>query len=422
MPEWLEMEFEDEEDDDGGLEPPRDLRERRAPRRIWALPFFVLLAISALLALGTTACSRFGVCVGVPPERRFTEPVLIQVGCDSSESLGARRAGVKYKDVDGTEKDPLEIFKDHGYRWARLRVMVDPDGTHGLFQDIEYVKEMARDIVTVQKMKLLLDFHYSHWWADRDNQWMPTCWTSDDKEQNVTLAMLKDYVYNHTRSVMEVLRDQDTIPNAIQIGNEVNAGMLWELGRIQPDGDMEKFVKLTNTAVRAIQDSLPSTKPLPRIVIHLAAGGWTEFSEDWFTNFTIAGGQYDIIGLSYNPLWHGTLANLQENMDNLRMVFPEKDVWIVETAYYWRETNDDSEHLTFSQTKDGQMEFLKALRKVLELHSDGERETAAFYRGSHWTQPERWMNSNETWQEAANRSLFDENAQALKAIDALVGV
>jgi arabinogalactan endo-1,4-beta-galactosidase len=417
MPEWFEMEFEEGEDEDeADMLPPRDLRERQEPIRQWAVPLVIILLVVTALVGAVAWKSPHGGVQTPPP------PVWIQVGCDASESLGARRAGVKYKDVDGTEKEPLEIFKDHGYRWARLRVMVDPDGTHGLFQDIEYVKEMARDIVTQNQMKLLLDFHFSQWWADPGNQWIPKTWTSEGNDENVTIQMLEEYVYNHTLHVMRELRDQQTIPDAVQIGNEVNAGILWEPGRIQQDGDMNNFVSLTNTALRAIRDALPLSHPLPRIVMHIAAGGWRQFSEDWFANFTKAGGQYDIIGLSYYPMWHGTLKELQENMDNLKKVFPDKSVWIVETAYYWTETKQDTEHLKFNQTRDGQMEFLKAVRKVLEKHSNGERETAVFYWGSHWTQPERWMNSTETWQEAANRSLFDQNAQAVKAIDALVGV
>jgi arabinogalactan endo-1,4-beta-galactosidase len=420
MPEWLEMEFEDE---DADILPPRDLRERQAPIRLWTVVFFLSLVMAIMLGLGTTVCRRFGISIGNPPGRDFVEPhSWIQVGCDPSESLGARRAGVKYKDIDGTEKDPMKIFKDHGYRWARLRVMVNPDGTHGLFQDIDYVKEMAREIVTTNKMKLLLDFHYSHWWADRNNQRMPSSWISEYNDQNLTLKTLKNYVYNHTRKVMEELRDQGTIPDAVQIGNEVNAGILWEPGRINPNGDMKHFVELTNTAVRAIRDALPSSpSTIPRMVMHISSGGSKRFSEDWFTNFTKAGGQYDIIGLSYYPMRHGTLADLQVNMDNLKMVFPDKTVWVVETAYYWTETKQEGEQLKFNQTQDGQMDFLRELRKVLEKHSNRERETAVFYWGSHWTQPELWMKSNETWQEAANRSLFDQNAQATKAIDALVG-
>eukprot|EP01083_Nonionella_stella_P048502 129611_1 len=92
-------------------------------------------------------------------------------------------------------------------------------------------------------MKLLLDFHYSHWWADPNNQW------------DADLTSLKNRVYKHTRAVMEALIAQNTIPQAIQIGNEVNSGMLWDQGRIV-DGDMSQFVDLTNSAVQPIHESI----------------------------------------------------------------------------------------------------------------------------------------------------------------------
>merc|ERR1711957_653780 len=146
------------------------------------------------------------------------------------------------------------------------------------------------EIVNTNSMKLLLDFHYSHWWADPENQWIPLDWRggNDDSNEsdtssgssnnkNVTLAVLKKNVYKHARAVMEELISQNTIPDAVQIGNEVNAGILWEEGRIV-DGDMRSFVQLTNSAIDAIKDSFSSNEvtniAFPKIVMHLASGGW----------------------------------------------------------------------------------------------------------------------------------------------------
>jgi len=365
-----------------------------------------------------------------PSQQTFNSRGLIQIhaGFDGSEALGAERSHVQFKDIDGTPKDPLEIFKDHGYTYSRLRVMVEPNGSYGLFQDIDYVKEMAREIVHTNSMKLLLDFHYSHWWADPGNQWIPLGWrgVNDDSNgsntSNITLAVLKKNVYKHTRAVMEELISQNTIPDAVQIGNEVNAGILWEGGRIV-DGDMQNFVQLTNSAIDAIKDSFSANEvdntAFPKIVMHLASGGWKDFTEQWCTNFTKAGGIFDVIGLSYYPFWHGSLQDLADNMKNIKKVFPNKDVWVVESAYYWTETSSDFQNLPFDQTEDGQFDYLTALLDVL---TDYGHDTAVFYWGSHWTRSHLWMNntSNETWEETSNRSLFDANAQALKGIDALI--
>lgn len=432
--EHLELEYEIDPDEERQEQEVvlslRDLRERRchairsyitssatrSPRRILLLILtVVLLAVVVVKKMPCNRCSS-------DQSQNNRNLVHIYAGFDGSEALGAKRSNVIFKDIDGTPKEPIQIFKDHGYTYSRLRVMVNPSGSYGLFQDVEYVKEMAREIVHVNSMKLLLDFHYSHWWADPENQWIPLNWRDQnniDDSSNISLEILKEHVYNHTREVMEELILQETVPDAVQVGNEVNAGMLWETGRIQND-DMQNFVQLTNTAIDAMKDSFSAHKvatPFPRIVMHLASGGWTEFTEKWFTTFTKYGGVFDIVGLSYYPQWHGSLQDLAENMKNMKTVFPEKDVWVVESAYYWTETCNSCETLHFDQTEDGQYDYLKALHQVLV---DYGNNTAVFYWGSHWTQANRWMKSNETWEETGNRSLFDTNAQALKGIDALI--
>jgi len=406
----------------------RDLRERRRWNFNRTLAFmFLMSALVGITMRRGLKCRQTGMCANKSTLKTHSDKSRglsqIHAGFDGSEALGAKRSNVPFKDVDGTRKDPLRIFKDHGYNYSRLRVMVNPSGSYGLFQDVEYVKEMAREIVIQNEMKFLLDFHYSHWWADPDNQRIPLEWREDEdqEESHISLELLIQNVYNHTKTIMEELIQQGTIPDAVQIGNEINGGMLWEQGRIV-DGDMENFVELTNAAVQAMRDTFSSygleDTAFPKIVMHLAAGGWTEFCENWFTNFTEAGGEFDIIGLSYYPFWHGSLQDLSDNMKNLKDKFPDKSVWVVESAYYWTETSTDVENLPFDQTEEGQYAYLRALLDVLK---DYGHDTAVFYWGAHWTQAERWMNSEETlWEETENRSLFDANAQALKGIDALI--
>lgn len=424
------LEIEPDPADEEHIIVPRDLRERRSCRNDLNRVLRTILPLAALATLALFGISNLHLSSArnepqqnihhLPDSQQSTRStVQIHAGFDGSEALGAKRSNVIFRDVDGTPKDPIRIFRDHGYSYSRLRVMVGPSGSYGLFQDVEYVKEMARDIVIQNSMKLLLDFHYSHWWADPENQWIPLDWRESQNGNKTSLSNLKEHVYNHTKMVMEELIAQDTIPDAVQVGNEVNEGMLWDEGKII-NGDMRKFVELTNTAICAMKDAF-STKRVeaafPKIVMHLAAGGWTDYSEEWFTNFTKAGGEFDIIGLSYYPFWHGSLQDLSDNMKNLKSVFPDKSVWIVESAYYWTETSDNLETLPFDQSEDGQFAYLEALMNVLR---DYDHDTAIFYWGSHWTQEKLWMNSDVSWEETENRSLFNKNAQALKGIDALV--
>lgn len=440
--EHLEYEMDPDEEQEQEQEMiPRDLRERRCYglinncsrdddnplmtiRVITRILPLTIFAVAAAL-IGISSCHRSGICSmnASQKTRSGSKRSLVQIhaGFDASEALGAKRSKVPFKDIDGTPKDPIAIFKDHGYTYSRLRVMVGPSGSDGLFQDLEYVKEMARDIVKQNSMKLLLDFHYSHWWADDENQLIPLEWIEDSgshDDGNIKFSMLEEHVYNHTRAVMEELIKQETIPDAVQIGNEVNSGILWEHGRIV-DGEMGSFVKLTNSATRAMKDSFSANNvesAFPQIVMHLASGGRADFTEQWFTNFTKAGGECDVIGLSYYPFWHRSLKDLSNNMKNIKSIFPNKSVWVVESAYYWTEPPRGVDHLPFDQSEDGQFDYLQSLLNVLK---DYGHNTAVFYSGSHWTQPHLWINSNKTWGDES-RSLFDQNAQVLKGIDALV--
>jgi len=399
-------------------------RSSRLIHVLWVLPFIAFAVFSVKNCEET--------CKNTSAASTSSRRVL--AGFDPSEAEGALRQNVQYKDVDGNVKDPLVIFKEHGYQWTRLRVMVDPSGSYGLFQDLAYVKTMALQAHTLG-FKLLLDFHYSHWWADPGNQWIPNNWKASNHNDpnNVSVAVLEQHVYNHTSIVMQALVSQGTPPDAVQIGNEVNQGILWKTAQVTTDDDTnwKNLVRITNAAVKAIENAVVNIADdhdedeeknkddhsiMPKIVMHLASGGDTQFTQTWLNKFIAAGGVFDIIGLSYYPMWHGTLDDLQGNLENLNTVFPSKQVWVVETAYYWGETGE--KNLPYPTTPEGQVDFLTALRSVLE---DYGRDTVVFYWGSHWTQLEKWINTTENWGDAARRSLFDSDARALKGITVLPG-
>lgn len=380
---------------------------------------------------GRCICDSTGLCFCDEkeiPATKSQETNRVLVGSDFSEVLHALRNNVTYYDVDGTEKDPLDTFAAHGYTWARLRIMVDPPGNYGLNQDLPYVKEMARSIERLG-MKLLLDFHFSHWWADPGQQWVPNSWKAATGDPNdVAVEVLEADIYDHVYEVMKELKGQGTVPHAVQIGNEINSGLLWETARVNisetKSMKWNNLARCTNSALRAMSDILLTKNGvgnLPKIVVHLASGGESTFTQSWLEAFINAGGQFDIIGLSYYPMWHGSLDDLSANLKNLAGVFPSKNVWVVETAYYWTKSYDEG-ILPFPQTPDGQVEYLHALRAVLdEYTSSVGKETAVFYWGSHWAQPEKWMNTSETWEDAGKRALVDQNGRTLKGIDAVLG-
>lgn len=329
-------------------------------------------------------------------------------GMDVSEARMAELAGVRFKDLNGQVKPALKIVKDHGYGWVRVRLMIDPDGKYGLAQDLPYVKAVMKD-AHKQNLKVLLDLHYSHWWADPGNQWTPPRWKSAE------WAKLPGLVYDYTLDVMNELRAQGTPPDMVQIGNEINGGMLWEAGRIV-QGDMTAFVKLTNAGATAVRDASGGEANMPPVMVHIAKIGDASDTVNWYKAFMAAGGWVDSIGLSYYPMWHGDFTNLSDTIKALKMSFPWAKVYLAETAYYWDQNQAGNTNLPYPQTRQGQLDYLKALAPVVK-DAGG---SGIFYWGAFWSQSSRWLTA-PGWNDddASRRSLFDDDARATPAIDGL---
>ncbi|GHF49396.1 arabinogalactan endo-1,4-beta-galactosidase [Deinococcus metalli] len=328
-------------------------------------------------------------------------------GVDVSEARDAELHGVQFRDTDGKVRPALKIVKDHKFGWVRVRLMVDPDGRYGLAQDLPYVKAMLLD-AKKQNLHVLLDLHYSHWWADPGGQWTPPRWQGQDARA------LETSVYDYTRDVITQLRAQDTPPDMVQVGNEINGGMLWEVGRIRND-DMTTFAKLTNAGVRAVRDASGGPATTPPVMIHIAKIGDAAATVAWYRAFQQAGGQFDTIGISYYPMWHGSFAELDETIRALNAAFA-KPVYVAETALYWAPNEKGYTNVPYPQTPQGQLDYLRALSPVVQ-HAGGH---GIFYWGAFWSQSAKWLSApGWTDDDASRRALFDDDAKATPAIDGL---
>ena len=325
-------------------------------------------------------------------------------GIDVSEARGAEAKGVAFKDTSGTVKPALQIVRDHSYNWVRVRLMVDPDGGYGLFQDLPYVKAVMKD-AKGRGLKVLLDLHYSHWWADPGNQWTPGRWSGQD------VTALSASVYSYTKDVITQLRAQGTAPDMVQIGNEINAGMLWDVGR---SSSMANFVKLTNAGATAVRDASGGASGMPAIMVHIAKTGNAAETVAWYKAFINAGGWVDTIGLSYYPMWHGDFGNLSGTISALRSNFNWAKVYLAETALYWAPNQKGYSNVPYPQTPQGQYDYLKALTPVVR-NAGG---SGIFYWGAFWSQSSKWLTA-PGWadDDTSRRSLFDDGARATKAID-----
>jgi beta-galactosidase len=250
------------------------------------------------------------------------------LGADISFLPELEAKGIKFSDK-GVEKDPILIMKEHGLNYVRLRIFNDPANTKGYapgtgFCDLAHTKVMAKR-VKAAGMKLLLDFHYSDYWADPGKQFKPAAW------ENLNSEELKQALYEYTRNVMQELKDQGTTPDMVQIGNEINHGIVWPEGSVSNIDYLAQLIKAGTAAVKAVD-------PTVVMMLHVALGGQHDESTFFIDNMLARGVQFDVIGESYYPKWHGTLADLEANLTNLVKRY-NKDVMVVEYSQLKDEVN-----------------------------------------------------------------------------------
>jgi beta-galactosidase len=175
-------------------------------------------------------------------------------------------------------------------------------------------------------MKFLLDFHYSDTWADPQKQFKPAAWKGQDFSQ------LKQTVFTYSKDVVEALKNAGAEPDMVQIGNEINHGMIW------PDGHINNLDSLAQLIYAAIQ-GVKAVNPSITIMLHIALGGQNDEARFFLDNMMMRGVPFDVIGLSYYPRWHGTLEDLRYNLDDLAKRY-DKDVIVVEYSQLKREVNN----------------------------------------------------------------------------------
>jgi len=250
------------------------------------------------------------------------------VGADISALPQLEARGLKFSDK-GVEKDPILIMKDHGFNYIRLRLFNDPAGKDGYapgkgFCDLEHTKQMAKR-VKAAGMKLLLDFHYSDTWADPGKQYKPAAW------KDLSFPDLKKALYDFTRNAMQQLKDQGTTPDMVQIGNEINHGMLWPEGSISHPDSLAQLIAAGVAAVKSVD-------PTVVIMLHIALGGQNAESVFFMDQMMARKVHFDILGLSYYPKWHGTLDDLRDNISDLVRRY-NKEISVVEYSARKKEVN-----------------------------------------------------------------------------------
>lgn len=345
-------------------------------------------------------------------------------GADVSIMPELERNGTKFYD-NGIEQDGLTILKNHGVNWIRVRIwnnpyVVGPEGVGGGNTDEAKAIEMAKRAKALG-MKVLVDFHYSDFWVDPGQQKKPDAWKNDSGDK------LVDDVYAYTAKVMQDFNAQGVTPDMVQVGNELNNGILWPEAQLTEDNpNGYKFLaKLLNAGLQAVHDNDKDNKV--KTMIHLA-GVDVNLYHTFFDNLIVKNkvNDFDIIGMSFYPFWHGTMDDLKNTMNDVSAKY-NKDVIAVETAFGYTLEDADFEKNNFGTNEEkvggykatvqGQATGLRDVMATVASVNDN-RGLGIFYWAPDWVINEKvgWK-SNGGGNGWDNLTLFDTKGNALESMD-----
>ena len=290
--------------------------------------------------------------------------------------------GAVYKDYNGQPVEPLAFFKQQGWNAQRVRLFVNPSNAtekekkEGAIQDLAYVKALGKQIKDAG-FKLMLDFHYSDTWTHPGQHGTPAAWKSLNATQMAT------QLYDYTKDCLQQMVNAGATPDFIQVGNEITDGMLFPLGEISKGGDTwNNVISFIKSGIKACNEVCPQAK----VVLHTELHNY-DAVKTFYSKMASAAVQYDIIGLSYYPDFHNSLAMMNTLLTQLETTYPSKQIMIVETGYgYEYQLAGSKYNLTsiYPLTDAGQLKFTQALIEKLNSHPN--------VKGIFWWYPEYNLN------------------------------
>ena len=287
-----------------------------------ALLLAVLLLCGILSVCGQTSQPVTSDTLSVQKVENLPEDFIL--GMDASCVPALEAGGVKYYDQDGVEKDVFRILAENGINYIRVRVWNHPYDAEGRgYGGGNCDMENALAIGLRAKeygLKLLVDFHYSDFWADPGKQQAPKAW------QTLSLEEKSQALYEYTRTSLQKLADAGVDVGMVQIGNETNGAFCGESSS-QSDG-WQKICQLMNAGAKAVREVCPQA----RIVLHFTNPERAGSYEDYSAKLSYYQVDYDVFASSYYPFWHGTLENLTRVLSRVAETYG-KQVMVAETSY-----------------------------------------------------------------------------------------
>jgi arabinogalactan endo-1,4-beta-galactosidase len=336
-------------------------------------------------------------------------------GMDVSFLDEIEREGGSFSD-GGQQGDCLAIMQGNGVNSIRLRIWNDP--AHG-YCNLERTLLLAKRIKALG-LHFLLDFHYSDGWADPGKQTKPKAW------EGLGFDGLKQALYDYTNEVLAALKANGTLPDMVQIGNEITPGMLWEDGKVADEFDTDaqwsRFADLVKAGIAATE----AIDPNINIMIHIDRGGDNAASVKFYDRFEREGVKFDTIGLSYYPWWHGSFEDLKQNLYDLAVRYG-KDIVVVETAYPWTLEKPDDLGLIveredqllpgYPATVEGQARYLRDFIAIIQDVPGGRGI------GFHYWEP-CWIPFKSDWSVGhannwGNLTMFDFDGRKLDSYKVL---
>lgn len=301
-----------------------------------------------------TALFTLNACV----ESQVNDTEEFWLGADISWATELEANGHKFYNFEGEERECTALMKELGLNAVRLRVWVDPSA-HGNWcnkEDLLVKCQRAKE----QGMAIMVDFHYSDWWADPNKQNIPAAWSGHSYEQ------MKEDLAAHTIEVLQYLKDNGIEPKWIQVGNETRFGFLWSVKSNEwgwPEFDENGKATITESMGHAINnpeqyagffatgyEACKKVFPNAIVIAHLD-NGFDQELYDW--NLGILrdnGARWDMIGMSLYPYWameggyrddaETTITDCIANIRHVSEKF-DCDVMIVETGFYVDEENPE---------------------------------------------------------------------------------
>ena len=378
--------------------------------------YFITYFFVTLFICGSSCKKKEDVTSLPENQRRFYNWEEFVMGADLSYVNAVQDAGGSFRD-SGVIKDPYLIFKSHGANTVRLRLWHTTSWQTPYNGGKEYsnLEDVVRSMQRAKSLGLAvcLDFHYSDRWADPGQQQIPVAW------QSLNLDALKDSVYQYTFNTLSYLKLKNLVPEMVQIGNEINTGMLFPLGKVVND-NWSSFASLLNSGIRAVRDFSANSVIKPQVIVHVAK----LTDADWWAG-KIRDNQvtdYDILGISHYFLYSTitSMSSVRNYISNLKQKYNKK-IMIMETAYPW--TSQAADNYTnvisgsagfggYPVNKEGQLQYMKDFtQEVIRGNGSG-----IIYWEPAWITSgfrDQW-GTGSSWE---NNAFFDFDGSALPVFD-----